>query len=78
MGKTDCKGEVMTPYFSDFASFLAMDGHGFYVWLCYGITFLAVLFGIFYARYERKRTLQKIAMHHARKHARTMQGSSHE
>lgn len=50
----------MTPYFKTFGDFLAMGGHGFYVWLCYAITFLAVLGLIIYAKNERKRTLQRL------------------
>lgn len=64
----------MTPYFSDFASFVAMGGHGVYVWSCYGVVLAMVVFAVFYVRYERRRTLHKIITNHARKlssHART-------
>lgn len=54
----------MTPYFKTFGDFLAMGGHGFYVWLCYAITFLAVLGLIIYAKNERKQTLNKLNRQH--------------
>ncbi len=60
----------MTPYFQDIPSFLAMGGHGFYVWLCYGVVALAVVFGVGYVRYERKRITKKILTNHARHQAR--------
>ncbi|WP_294033657.1 heme exporter protein CcmD [uncultured Moraxella sp.] len=54
----------MTPYFKTFGDFLAMGGHGFYVWLCYAITFLAVFGLIIYAKNERKQTLQRLGRQH--------------
>lgn len=54
----------MTPYFKTFGDFLTMGGHGFYVWLCYVITFLAVLGLIIYAKNERKQTLQRLGRQH--------------
>lgn len=50
----------MTPYFKTFSDFLAMGGHGFYVWLCYGITFAALFGLIIFAKNERKNTLKKL------------------
>ncbi|PNP98631.1 heme exporter protein CcmD [Moraxella sp. RCAD0137] len=55
----------MTPYFKTFGDFLAMGGHGFYVWLCYAITFLAVIGLIIYAKNERKQTLDKLGRQQA-------------
>lgn len=55
----------MTPYFKTFGDFLAMGGHGFYVWLCYTITFLAVIGLIIYAKNERKQTLDKLGRQQA-------------
>lgn len=44
----------MTPYFHSFAEFIAMGTHGFYVWLCYGLTFLAIIGLITYSISQRK------------------------
>lgn len=44
----------MTPYFHSFAEFLAMGKHGFYVWLCYGLTFLVIIGLIIYSISQRK------------------------
>ncbi|OOS24764.1 heme exporter protein CcmD [Moraxella sp. FZLJ2107] len=55
----------MTPYFKTFGDFLAMGGHGFYVWLCYAMTFLAVIGLIIYAKNERKQTLDKLGRQQA-------------
>lgn len=50
----------MTPYFKTFGDFLAMGGHGFYVWLCYAITFLALLGLVIHAKNERKQVLHRL------------------
>lgn len=55
----------MTLYFKTFGDFLAMGGHGFYVWLCYAMTFLAVIGLIIYAKNERKQTLDKLGRQQA-------------
>lgn len=55
----------MTPYFKTLGDFLAMGGHGFYVWLCYAMTFLAVIGLIIYAKNERKQTLDKLGRQQA-------------
>lgn len=41
--------------------FLAMGGHGPYVWSAYGITLLVVLLNIWAARRARVRPLERIA-----------------
>ncbi|SIR85268.1 heme exporter protein D [Moraxella cuniculi DSM 21768] len=51
---------IMTPYFANFADFIAMGGHAFYVWLCYGFVFLAVVGMIVYAKAERNMVLKKL------------------
>lgn len=53
----------MTPYFGSFSEFLQMGGHGFYVWLCYGLTFAAMLGLVIYAARERKRVLEQLHRH---------------
>lgn len=56
----------MNPYFSDFSTFLAMGGHANYVWACYGITLLSLLFLVWYVKTERKNTLDKLTRQSAR------------
>ncbi|BDX07707.1 heme exporter protein CcmD [Planctobacterium marinum] len=44
--------------FSSFAEFFAMGGYGFYVWLAFGVSFLA-LFGLLWAsRWQEKHLFQ--------------------
>lgn len=74
MGCSYYKGGGMTPYFESFSAFIKMGGHGFYVWLCYAIVLFAVLFGVYYAKAERKRIIKRLAINQARKQKR----SNHE
>lgn len=69
---------MMTPYFDSFSAFLAMDGHGFYVWTCYALVFGSVLFGVIYTRLERKKTLKRLAINQARQTQRQAIGENHE
>ncbi|MDO6428704.1 heme exporter protein CcmD [Thalassotalea sp. 1_MG-2023] len=61
--------------FSNFAEFIAMDGHGFYVWLSYGFTFaIFVILALFSnarhhatlahikRRYNREKKLKQAAL----------------
>lgn len=50
----------MTPYFSSFQDFVQMQGHGAFVWACYGISFFALLALIVYAKKERKATIDRL------------------
>ena len=46
--------------FNNLADFIAMGGHGFYVWLVYGVS-LALLFGlIFVSKYKHAAAKQQI------------------
>ena len=56
----------MTPYFKSMSEFIAMGGHGYYVWLCYALTVIAILGLIIYTKNERKVTIQKLRRQHAR------------
>ena len=53
----------MTPYFSTFHDFLHMQGHGVFVWACYGITFISLIALIIYAIVERKNTKARLMQH---------------
>lgn len=45
--------------FPDFQSFMWMDGHGPYVWSCYGITFASLAFLLVEPLLKRKRFIQQ-------------------
>jgi len=36
-------------YFNSFEDFIAMGGHGFYVWLCYAVSLSALIFYFVYS-----------------------------
>lgn len=46
--------------FNSFAEFIAMDGHGFFVWLSYGITLLLFVLLIAYSLAGHKSTIKQI------------------
>ncbi|MCZ6642058.1 MAG: heme exporter protein CcmD [Gammaproteobacteria bacterium] len=47
--------------FDSFADFIAMGGHGFYVWFSYGISILVVLANVVVVRYRRLRYIRELA-----------------
>ncbi|GAA5442173.1 hypothetical protein Misp06_00342 [Microbulbifer sp. NBRC 101763] len=51
--------------FSSFADFLAMDGHGIFVWISYAVTFAALAAMALYPRLARRR-LQRELQHQQR------------
>lgn len=56
----------MTFQFATISDFFAMGGYGFYVWLSYGITFLAMGLLIWQSKAETKKTLQRVKKEIAR------------
>lgn len=50
----------MTPYFSNFQEFMQMQGHGAFVWACYGITFVSLFALVAYVMSERKAVLAQL------------------
>lgn len=50
----------MTFQFNSIADFFAMGGYGFYVWLSYGITFVAVGILIWQSKREIRQTLRQV------------------
>ncbi|QGM81114.1 heme exporter protein CcmD [Otariodibacter oris] len=50
----------MTFQFESISDFFAMGGYGFYVWLAYGISFLAIAILIWYSKVEPKKTLSQV------------------
>lgn len=51
---------TLTFQFNSFAEFLAMDKYGFYVWLSYGVSFVAMAGLIWLSRREEKQILQGV------------------
>jgi len=45
--------------FSSLNEFLWMDGHGPYVWACYGITFASLIFLVVEPRLQKSRFIQQ-------------------
>lgn len=50
----------MTFQFESISDFFAMGGYGFYVWLAYGISFIAIAILIWYSKTEPKKTLRQV------------------
>lgn len=48
-------------YFDSFKDFLAMGKHGFYVWLCYGITAVVIVANIIAPMLQRKKLIEQQA-----------------
>ncbi len=46
-------------YFDSLSEFLAMDGHGLYVWMSYGIFIVVILWNLFIVRQNRKLSLKR-------------------
>ena len=51
---------TLTFQFNSFAEFLAMDKYGFYVWLSYGVSFIAMGGLIWLSRREEQQILQGV------------------
>lgn len=47
--------------FDSFADFIAMGGHGFYVWFSYGASILVVVANVLVVRRSRLRTIRELA-----------------
>lgn len=52
--------------FQSFADFIAMGGHGLYVWLCYGVGLIAFLSLGLGPVFEHKRVLKALAQQQRR------------
>ncbi|KGQ69447.1 hypothetical protein A1D23_07815 [Chelonobacter oris] len=51
----------MTPFFQTWHDFFNMGGYGFYVWLCYAVTIVALLILIIASIGEKKQILKWVA-----------------
>ena len=50
-------------HFDSLTSFIEMGGHGFYVWLCYGIAAGIILINFLSPAIKRKQILKDIERH---------------
>lgn len=44
-------------YFDSFSEFIAMGGHGLYVWIAYGLTAVIFIFNLITPIFKRKRLI---------------------
>jgi heme exporter protein D len=52
--------------FSTFSEFINMGGHGFYVWLCYGVGLFLMLAIMLQSHIQRKSVLRDLAQRYRR------------
>ncbi|WP_444919450.1 heme exporter protein CcmD [Microbulbifer sp. CnH-101-G] len=68
--------------FANFAEFLAMDGHGIYVWVSYAVTFAALAALALYPRLARRRLQRELhnqqRIEQRRRRARAQQADMEE
>ena len=55
--------------FESFADFIAMGGHGFYVWFSYGTSIVVVVANVVVVRRSRRRYVRELADTARRKQA---------
>ena len=61
----------MNPYFHSFAEFIAMGGHGSFVWSSWLVTLLGIVALILLSRSQRRATYKAITTQQARQQQRT-------
>lgn len=55
--------------FNSVAEFLAMGGHGVYVWLSYGVTLVTLVLGVILPLARRRQVLRELAQRLRREEA---------
>lgn len=61
----------MNFYFADFAAFIQMGKHGFYVWLCYGVMLVVLVMLVINNRWQLKQLKKSARLTQARKQQRS-------
>lgn len=64
--------------FESFAEFIAMDGHGLYVWLCYGVGLVVLAANLISALSSRKGLIRDLAQKQRREALRRTDASKTE
>ena len=64
--------------FASFAEFIAMDGHGLYIWMAYGITFIVLLGNLLWPVLVRNRFVHTERQVQRRAAARANAAEAHE
>jgi len=62
--------------FSSFAEWIAMGGHGPYVWSAWGVTLLLMVVLAWHARYERRQLIDGLKRRARREQSRQQQESN--
>ncbi|MEP1740376.1 MAG: heme exporter protein CcmD [Kangiellaceae bacterium] len=47
-------------HFESFEEFIAMGGHGFYVWLCYGVVLFSLVFYFYHSKQKVNRRVKEL------------------
>ncbi len=47
-------------HFNSIEEFLAMGGHGFYVWICYGVVLFSLVFYFYYSKHKEKQRIDEL------------------
>ncbi|MFC0323496.1 heme exporter protein CcmD [Gallibacterium melopsittaci] len=50
----------MTPFFDSWSAFWQMGNHGFYVWLSYGISLVAILLFVIMSHRDKRKVLNEV------------------
>lgn len=65
-------------YFDSFSEFLAMDGHGLYVWLAYGAFLILIIWNLIAPKLRRRQVLDSVVRYWRREDAKNRKAQSDE